>query len=364
MELAPAVVLVVDDHPTNRMKLSMAVKTLGHLTVQARNGVEALERLRASAVDLVLLDIMMPVLDGYQVLREMKNDPELREIPVIVISSLEKLESVVACIELGAEDYLPKTFDPLLLRARVNSSLEKKHLRDAVVKQMQFIREIFGKYVPDRIASALVESRGNLEPIRTDATIVYTDIEGFTTLVESVPAEQSFRLLNEYMPALIEPITRHGGIVNGFHGDGILAVFNVPVQDPRHADHALQAAIEMVEETGGGRLFADLPIVTRIGVNTGEVISGTIGSGSRLSYSVLGDAVNLAARLEELNKEYGTQILISGNTVKALHGDYALLQLGNVAIRGKREPVQIYRLDRRAQVDGNDKGCQPSKRAV
>lgn len=97
------------------MKLSLAVKNLGHLTVQAENGVEALERLRACAIDLVLLDIMMPVMDGYQVLRQMKADPKLREVPVIVISSLEEFESVVACIELGAEDYLPKTFDPLLL---------------------------------------------------------------------------------------------------------------------------------------------------------------------------------------------------------------------------------------------------------
>jgi adenylate cyclase len=361
METAPGVVLVVDDHPTNRMKLSLAVKNLGHLTVQAENGLEALERLRACAIDLVLLDIMMPVMDGFQVLQQMKADPKLREVPVIVISSLEELESVVACIELGAEDYLPKTFDPLLLRARVNSSLEKKHLRDAVVKQMQFIREIFGKYVPDRIASALVESRGNLEPIRTDATIVYTDIEGFTTLVESMPAEQTFRLLNEYMPALIEPITRHGGVVNGFHGDGILAVFNIPVQDPRHADHALLAAMEIVEETGG-RLFADLPIVTRVGVNTGEVISGTVGSGSRLSYSVLGDAVNVAARLEELNKDYGTRLLVSGKTVDALHDDYSLLRLGNVAIRGKREPVQVYRLDLPVTTTNNSKGCQSSGR--
>lgn len=363
MDTAPSVVLVVDDHPTNRMKLSLAVKNLGHLTLQAANGVEALERMRAEAIDLVLLDIMMPVLDGYQVLQRMKADPKLRGIPVIVISSLEELESIVACIELGAEDYLPKAFDPLLLRARVNSSLEKKHLRDAVVKQMQFIREIFGKYVPDRIASALVESRGNLEPIRTAATIVYTDIKGFTTIAESMPVEQTFRLLNEYMPALIEPITRHGGMVNGFHGDGILAVFNVPVQDPCHADHALQAAIEIVAETGG-RLFADLPIVTRVGVNTGEVISGTIGSGNRLSYSVLGDAVNVAARLEELNKEYGTRLLVSGNTVEMLQDDYPLLALGNVAIRGKREPVQIYRLDLALTTGDSPKGCRPPEQGA
>src|SRR3954452_13627197 len=188
MQHAPGVVLVVDDHPTNRMKLSLAVKHLGHETEMARDGVEALERLRSGKFDLVLLDILMPEMDGYQVLQAMKADPKLREIPVIVISALDELESVIACVELGAEDYLPKSFDPLLLRARVNTSLEKKRLRDAVVRQMEFIREIFGKYVPDSIASALVENKGSLEPIRTDATIVYSDIAGFTTLAESMPA--------------------------------------------------------------------------------------------------------------------------------------------------------------------------------
>jgi adenylate cyclase len=345
MQPAPGLVLVVDDHPTNRLKLSLAVSSLGHATETASNGVEALERLLAGAFDVVLLDIMMPEMDGYQVLQRMKADPKLSQIPVIVISSShEDLESVVACIEFGAEDYLPKTFEPMLLRARLNSSLEKKRLRDSVVKQMEFIREIFGKFVPDSIASALVENKGNLEPIRTEATIVYTDIEGFTTTAEGVSAEQMFRMLNEYMPAVIEPIARHGGVVNGFHGDGILAVFNAPLQDPRHADHALEAAIEIQAATSA-RLFAGLPIVTRLGVNTGEVMSGTVGSGNRLSYTVLGDPVNVAARLEELNKEYGTRVLVSGNTVDALQNRHPLVRIGNVGIRGKREPVRIYRLD-------------------
>ena len=351
MRAAPGVVLVVDDHVTNRLKLSLAVKNLGHATAMAGNGVEALERLRADRFDLVLLDIVMPEMDGYQVLKEMKGDPKLRDLPVIVISALDELESVIACIELGAEDYLPKTFDPLLLRARVNSSLEKKRLRDAVVRQMEFIREIFGKYVPDSIASALVENKGSLEPIRTDATIVYSDIAGFTTLAESMPAEQTFRMLNEYLPAVIEPVARHGGVINGFHGDGILAVFNVPLQDPKHADHALWAALEIQAGTGS-RLFADMPLTTRIGVNTGEVISGTIGSGNRLSYTVLGDTVNVAARLEQLNKEYGTGVLVSGNTVDGLQDTFPLSYLGAVAIRGKREPVRVYRLDAGAAASG------------
>ena len=120
-------------------------------------------------------------------------------------------------------------------------------------------------------------------------------------------------------------------------------MFNIPLPDPRHADHALRAAIEILAATGA-RLFADLPIVTRIGVNTGEVISGTVGSGNRLSYSVLGDPVNVAARLEELNKGYGTRVLVSGNTVDALQEAYPLVRIGNDRDPGKREPVRVYRL--------------------
>ncbi|MFO1036410.1 MAG: adenylate/guanylate cyclase domain-containing protein [Geminicoccaceae bacterium] len=341
MAVTPGTVLVVDDHPTSRLKLSLAVRNLGHATIEAQNGVEALERLRSTAVDLVLLDILMPEMDGYQVLHAMKADPKLQSLPVIVISALDELESVIACIELGAEDYLPKTFDPLLLRARVNSSLEKKHLRDAVVKQMEFIREIFGKYVPDSVASALVESKGNLAPVRTAVSIVYSDLVGFTTLSETIQPEHTFRMLNEYFPAVIEPITRRGGVVSGFHGDGMLALFNVPLADPRHADHAVQAALEIAERTRS-RTFAGLSLVTRIGVNTGEVLAGTVGSGNRLSYTVLGDPVNVAARLEEMNKSYGTSVLVSGSTFDALSEECRLAAMGQVAIRGKREPVRIY----------------------
>lgn len=344
MSAAASAVLVVDDHVTNRMKLSLAVKGLGYVTETAENGAQALEKLRAGSFDLVLLDILMPEMDGYQVLEHIKNDPDLRDIPVIVISALDEMESVVACIELGAEDHLPKSFDPMLLKARVNASLEKKHLRDAVVQQMAFIREIFGKFVPDSIASALVENKGTLEPQRTDATILYSDIRGFTGLVESMPAEQAFRMLNEYFPTVIEPLTRHGGVVNDFHGDGMLVVFNVPVQDPLHADRALQAAIEIQEATRRRR-FAGIPLVTRLGVNTGSVIAGTVGSGDRLKYTVLGDPVNVAARLEQLNKEHGTTLLVSGSTVDALLGSYPLVPIGDVPIRGKREQVRIFRLD-------------------
>jgi two-component system cell cycle response regulator len=144
-------ILVVDDHRTSRLKLSLGLKQQGHTVGEAENGMQALERLQAEAFDLVLLDIMMPEMDGYQVLERMKKDKALRDLPVIVISALDDLESVVKGIELGAEDYLPKTFDPVLLRARIGACLEKKRLRD---QEVEYLRNV--GLVTD--AAAAVES--------------------------------------------------------------------------------------------------------------------------------------------------------------------------------------------------------------
>ena len=132
-------ILVVDDHKTNRIKMSMAVKKLGHSAEEAENGSVALEKLKSRSFDLVLLDMIMPEMNGYQVLESMKNATDLRNIPVIIISSETDMDSVVKGIEMGAEEYLPKTFDPVLLKARVGACLEKKHFRD---QEVEFIRKV------------------------------------------------------------------------------------------------------------------------------------------------------------------------------------------------------------------------------
>ena len=190
-------VLVVDDNRINRLKLSRALTQRGHTVSEAENGRVALEMLRAELFDLVLLDILMPEVDGFQVLREMKDDTTLRDVPVIVISALEEMDSVVKCIEMGAEDHLPKDFDPVLLNARIGASLEKKRLRDEVVEQLKFIREIFGKYVPESVAKQIVASKGALEPKQLKATILFSDIENFTGTAESIPPKQVVQMLSE-----------------------------------------------------------------------------------------------------------------------------------------------------------------------
>ncbi len=341
----PGRFLVVDDHATNRLKLAMAVRALGHEADQAENGVVALEMMRAQRFDLILLDIVMPEMDGHQVLKVMQEDEALQQIPVIVVSASAEVADAILCIQNGAEDYLPKPFDPVLLKARIGSSLAKKRLNDAVRKHMEFIREILGKFVPDTVVNQIVESDGDLKPARTLATVMMTDVVGFTSIVESHPPEQVLEMLNSYFRAILDPITRHGGIVNNFEGDAVMALFNVPIGDPAHADRAVQAAMEINEITENQR-FAGIKLPTRIGIDTGEVIAGNVGDGTRLTYTVVGNTVNTASRLEQLNKEMGSRVTISGRTSVLLKREYPFEGAGSTTLRGLSDPIQISVLNR------------------
>ncbi|MEM9063349.1 MAG: adenylate/guanylate cyclase domain-containing protein [Pseudomonadota bacterium] len=336
---------MVDDHPTNRLKLAMAVQALGHEAEQAENGVVALEMMRSGAFDLILLDIVMPVMDGHAVLRVMQEDEDLRQIPVIVISASAEVADAIQCIQNGAEDYLPKPFDPVLLKARIGSSLAKKRLNDAIRKHMEFIRDILGKFVPDTVVNQIVESDGDLKPSRTLATVLMTDVVGFTQIVESNPPERVLEMLNSYFRAILDPITRHGGIVNNFEGDAVMALFNVPISDPDHADKAMQTALEINEITET-QTFAGIRLPTRIGIDTGEVVAGNVGDGARLTYTVVGNTVNTAARLEELNKDLGSRVAVSGATIAQLKGAYPLQDAGPTTLRGLSDPIPISILDR------------------
>lgn len=223
------------------------------------------------------------------------------------------------------------------LATRFNHMLED-------VQERQFIRETFGRYLPERVAAVILEERGVIRPRTAVATILYTDIDDFTSIVEQLEPQQAVEMLNEYFTVVLEPIERHGGVVNQFQGDAMLVTFNVPVDDPQHADRAVRAAIE-VQAAISQRTFAGVALRTRIGIATGTVVAGNIGADHRLSYTVHGDAVNVAARLEQLNKDIGSRILISASTVELLEGRYPMLEIGRTAVRGKQEPLTIYKLD-------------------
>ena len=280
MAKAP-VVLVVDDEPFNLDLIAQELDVLGVETVTAADGREAIEVIGERRCDVMLLDIMMPGMSGYDVLQWLRDDQRLADLPVIVISAVDDMESIVRCVEMGAEEYLTKPFDPVLLKARLHATLEKKQLRDKVAQQLAITRKVFGKFVPERIADSILEGQGVLEPTQSVSTVLYADIEGFTELVGSMPPPKVVDMLNEYFASLTRPLDRHGGILTQFQGDAILVTFNVPVPDPAHADNAVQVAFE-IQRTLKERTFAGNYLRTRIGIATGEVVSGRgIGSTTR-----------------------------------------------------------------------------------
>ena len=212
------------------------------------------------------------------------------------------------------------------------------------LREKEVLRETFGRYVPKRIADAILENRGALKPQKRVATILFTDIQGFTHITEGLAPEELVTTLNEYFSALVEIVERHGGVVTQFQGDALLVSFNVPVEDTAHAANAVRAGQEIERLINHRRFGEGIEFITRIGIDSGVVIAGPVGAANRLSYTVHGDTVNLAARLEALNKDYGTRILVSEST-RALAGDsFRFRPLGKIAVRGKSEPVSVFTL--------------------
>jgi adenylate cyclase len=176
------------------------------------------------------------------------------------------------------------------------------------------------------------------------ATILFTDIEGFTSIGEKLSPDRLVTLLNEYFSVITKPIEKHKGVITQFQGDAILAVFNVPSDDPDHAANAVRAALE-IQELLFDRVFSEgIKLTTRIGINTGNVVAGSVGSEDRVNYTVHGDAVNLAARLEALNKEYGTRVILSGSTAELVGERFACDAMGEIVVRGKQTSVRVFRL--------------------
>ena len=205
---------------------------------------------------------------------------------------------------------------------------------------------MFGRYVPQAIVSAMVAGRGTLAPVEREATVLFADIAGFTEMTERAGAARTVEILNAYFDEVTRIIGAHNGIVTQFQGDAVLATFNVPIEDEKHARNAFQAACAILA-CAAERDFAKERIGVRIGINTGLLVAGNVGGGGRQSYTVHGDAVNLAARLEALCKEHGTSLLLSGTTAKELAGE-ELVAVGSLAVRGFAEPVTVYSIKRQA----------------
>ena len=331
--------LVVDDNKVNRILLARGLEAQGHDVETAEHGKQALEKLRGDSFDLVLLDIEMPEMNGYQVLEICLQDPELRDIPIIMTSSLDELESVVKCVELGAEDYLNKPVNPILLRARVNASLEKKRLRDEQ-------RKLFRTFATKEVADELLRTGFSLGGKYVDASVMFADIRSFTSISEKHDPATTIELLNSYFALMIDAVVANHGTVNQFQGDGFMAIFGAPVQHDDHREDAVRAALEMTELLKGfnAELAAHPKVQIKIGIGiaSGRVIAGYTGTQHRATYTCVGDTVNIAARIEEHTKAVERPILIDQYTRESLPVDIRVEPLGPMLFRGKQQPIHIF----------------------
>ena len=232
---------------------------------------------------------------------------------------------------------------PKLKRSRIREFDDAARSFNTMVEGLReraVIRDTLGTFLPQEVAQKLLDGKGELEPIEEKATALICDIESFTLLTDNLGPRGVVEFLNEYFDAMGEIIERHGGVITQFQGDAVLAIFNVPIGDKEHAAHALNAAIEMVEATET-RMFAGVRVRNRIGISTGRVLAGAVGSRGHRTYTVHGNTVNLAARIEALNKDYGTRILLSEKTAERCP-DFKLRQVAEVTIRGYSDTVTLF----------------------
>lgn len=351
----PGFILAVDDLQENRELVARYLSRSGHLVVTAASGAEALQALAETDVDVVLLDLVMPDMDGREVLRRIKDHPEWRATPVIVISGSQDMDGIIACIEAGADDYLFKPFNPVLLQARIKAGIERKrwHDREEQYRQQlerneKFIRATFGRYLSDEIVTEILERPEGLElggDLR-EVTIMMSDIRGFTSLSEHLAPQQVVAMLNRYLGTMTDIIMTHNGTIDEFIGDAILTVFGAPQRRDDDADRAVRCALAMQDAMAAintDNRAAGLPeLATGIALNTGSVIAGNIGSERRSKYGFVGHPMNVTSRIEDHCQ--GGEILISDSTASKLQGTYAFSDRRELAIRGIEQSVTVQRI--------------------
>ena len=326
-------------------------------TSTAVNGREALERLRdpGSAVDVVLLDIVMPEMDGYETLEAMKADPGLRDLPVIVISGVDELESVVRCIQMGAADYLPKTVAPEILRARIESSMAQKRLhdleRETLEQQRRLVATIdrqrseLSRFLSPQVAALVSSEDGEamLAGHRREITAMFCDLRNFTSFSETAEPEEVLGFLRSYHGVMGPLIVAHEGTLEHFAGDGFMTFFNDPILQPDHAARAVGLAVAMRDQFAA--LSADWRkrghvLEIGIGIATGYATLGRIGFEGRYDYGAVGHGIILAARLS--GEAAPGEILIGSRTFAAAEAAIVSAPAGDRQLKGFSRPVPVY----------------------
>ena len=332
-------ILVVDDNAANRDILARRLTREGHRVATAASGPEALELAAADGFDLVLLDLIMPDMSGFEVLRRLKAAEHTSHVPVIVISALDEFDSAVRCIEAGAEDYLPKPLNPILLRARIGACLEKKWLRD---REKQFIADLEREkrrsetlllnILPQSIVNRMRDGEVLIADHVADVTILFCDLVGFTAFSQAYPAKQTIDFLGKVFSNFDQLASEHGVEKIKTIGDSYMAASGIPEIRSDHAMRIAALALRMMDALDSISETTGLPMQARIGIHTGPVVAGVIGT-HKFVYDVWGDTVNTASRME--SHSLPGRIQVSATTRHALQNHFTFEPRGSLEIKGK-----------------------------
>lgn len=331
-------ILIVDDNPSNRELLGRQLMRAGHTIADVDGGHAALSKIESESFDLILLDLMMPDISGYEVLCRLKAQPETAEVPVIMISALDDLDSVIRCIEAGAVDYLFKPFDSTLLRARIGASLENKLLRDREKLMVEELRRekarsedlllsILPRAVVDRINAGETMIADHVE----DVSILFADLVGFTQMAGRQTPGELVKFLNSVFSAFDALSAEFGAEKIKTIGDAYMAAFGLPDPRPDHAEAAVLQARAMLKEIGRFRTPDGVEIRLRVGIHTGPAVAGIICQ-RKFSFDVWGTTVNIASRMESLGEP--GRVHVSEAVARVLDGRFPFVDRGLIDVKG------------------------------
>jgi class 3 adenylate cyclase len=331
-------ILVVDDNAANRDLLSRRLVRAGHEVKEADGGVAALAMLADETFDLVLLDLIMPDISGYEVLSALKSRPVTTDIPVIMISALDDLDSIVRCIEAGAVDYLPKPFDPTLLYARIGATLENKFLRDReklmldeIKREKERSENLLLSILPRAVVDRINAGAEMIADDVSEVTILFADIVNFTPLAGRVPASDLIVFLDRIFTAFDALVEGYGAEKIKTIGDAYMVALGLLEPRPEQAEAAARLARAMLEAVEQIASDTSIPIALRIGIHTGSAIAGVIGR-KKFSYDVWGNTVNIASRMESHGQ--AGKIHISQAVARRLDGHFVIEDRGEIEVKG------------------------------
>jgi class 3 adenylate cyclase len=338
-------ILAVDDNRQNLELLTRALSAAHYEVITATDGPTALQLIDGGAVDLVLLDVMMPGMSGYEVCEKIRANDATRLLPVVMLTALHDVSHRIQGIAAGADDFLTKPFNREELLTRVKSLLRIKTLYDDIETRNVLLRRVIGRYVSEAVAAEIVADPGRhlkLGGEKRDVTVLFGDLRGFTPMAERLDPEDVVDILNVYLSHVIDLVFEYRGNLDKFRGDGFMAFFGAPLAHGDHAASAVRCALALQERLKNITFakFPEIHLSAGIGINSGAVIAGNVGSERRTDYTVIGNEVNLAQRFEA-NAGPG-QILITAATFERCKEAIEARDLGWQRVPGMQEEILGY----------------------